>query len=72
MNFAGGVLRWSADEFWTCPLAYFRAAHEGYALSKGIRKPVMPEMRKGRLKELYAKADAMAAAIRQKEAAHGA
>lgn len=65
MNFAGGVLHWSAAEFWTCPLPYFRAAYDGWALANGVRKAAAPEMTESRLKDLFAKGDAMDAKIRE-------
>ncbi|WP_036540140.1 hypothetical protein [Nitratireductor aquibiodomus] len=38
MNFAGGVLHWTEDEFWQTGFAYFRAAWEGWAISTGAKK----------------------------------
>jgi len=67
MKFAAGVLHWPSPAFWSCPLPYFRAAYEGWAIANGIRKPAMPDMGEGRLKALFAKADAMEAAIRARK-----
>ncbi|WP_265518970.1 hypothetical protein [Nitratireductor luteus] len=38
MSFAGGVLHWTEDEFWSTGFAYFRAAWEGWAISSGAKK----------------------------------
>lgn len=72
MNFAGGVLHWTHDAFWSCPLPYFRAAFEGWALANGVKQKRVPEMKAERLKQLFAKADAFDAAVKKREAGHGA
>lgn len=38
MSFAGGVLRWTEEEFWSTSLAYFRATWEGWAEANGTKR----------------------------------
>ncbi len=38
MSFAGGILRWSEEQFWSASFPYFRAAIEGHAIANGTRK----------------------------------
>ena len=38
MKFAGGVLRWTEDQFWSTSFAYFRATWEGWAIASGVKK----------------------------------
>ncbi|MFC6490903.1 hypothetical protein [Nitratireductor sp. GCM10026969] len=38
MKFAGGVLHWTEEQFWSTGFAYFRASWEGWAIASGAKK----------------------------------
>lgn len=38
MKFAGDVLHWTEEGFWSCGFAFFRATWEGWAIASGVKK----------------------------------